>query len=437
MRLTPAAAVAALATVALLPAQEQSSFRFTKVDLKLLEEYEALDQKYENCALVYHDADLEKHLADLAAPLLPRAPLERVKWQFRILRDPMVNAHASPNGSVYLNTGLLARAENDDQVAGVLAHEVTHVVRRDTYIFNRSQRKKAVASEIISVAAAWIPAGNWGVAVAVAAAANVSPLVILDLEYGYSREIEEEADRIGLERLKGAGRDPAQLVRMFEILDDKLEPEPVPRFFLDHPRTKDRIVYLKEAIGLDRDVPARDDPGYADRMRPAILQNIQLDLDSRRFRSAVAAAERLAAAHPEDPVALYWLGESYRALGPREPRLTQEQASDGALRKGYKQTEKRTEAEDDKALAATPEGRKALEANQRKAEEFLRQAASLDASLSGPYFGLGALYQQQGKKEQAVEAYKKCIELSKRPGEKGLAQRRLEGLTKGPQGGGK
>ena len=231
----PAVAVAALAAVLPLHAQEKSvfSFTFTKVDLKLLEECDALDRKFESSGLVYHDAGLEKHLADLAAPLLPRAPVDHVKWQFHILRDPMANAFALPNGSVYIDTGLLARAENDDQVAGVLAHEVTHVVNRHTYIFNRSVRKRVVAQEVLSAASAWIPAGSWGVSLTISAAADVGHFAIVDMIYGYSRELEEDADRTGVERMKGAGLDPAQIVRVLEILDDKLEPEPVPPFLLE------------------------------------------------------------------------------------------------------------------------------------------------------------------------------------------------------------
>src|SRR6266536_343005 len=109
MRLIPIAAVAALATVALLPARGQSQppFVFNKADLKLLKECEALDEQFEKRALVYHDAALERHLTGLTAPLLPTAPLEHVEWKFRILRDPMPNAFGLPNGSVYIDTGLL------------------------------------------------------------------------------------------------------------------------------------------------------------------------------------------------------------------------------------------------------------------------------------------------------------------------------------------
>src|SRR5260370_41033350 len=95
MRRILATAVALVSAAAVTPAvsgQSQTPFTFTKVDLKLLEESEALDRQFEKRALVYHDAALEKHFTDPAAPLLPGTPLEHVRWKFRILRAPTLNA---------------------------------------------------------------------------------------------------------------------------------------------------------------------------------------------------------------------------------------------------------------------------------------------------------------------------------------------------------
>lgn len=267
----------------------------------------------------------------------------------------------------------------------------------------------------------------------VAAAANMSQLAIVAMVYGYSRQLEEEADRNTVDRVRQAGRDPMQIVRMFAIMDQRLEPEPVPFFFSTHPKIKDRIGYLKGVLGADRDVAPASDGGYLDRTRGVLLQNIQLDLDTRRFRSAVAAGERLVAAHPDDPVALFWLGESYRSLGPRQPRLTERELTDAGLRTGYRQTVHRTEEEDTKSLSGTPEGRAALQANQRKAEELLQRASAIDPSLPDTYFGLGTLYAQQGKPEEAISAYRKYIDLTKQPAAKERAGRRIEELNKRSQ----
>jgi predicted Zn-dependent protease len=256
---------------------------------------------------------------------------------------------------------------------------------------------------------------------------------MVTMVYGYSRELEAEADHRAVDRLTQAGRDPRQMIRMFAILDDKLEPVPVPRFFNDHPKTKDRIAYLKKSLGVSEDIGPAIDKSYTERMRPAIVQNIQLDLDGRLFRSAVAGAERLAAAYPNDAQALYRLGESYLSLGPRRTRLTEAELTDAALRRNYGRTRKLTEDEDTKALAALPEGRAEMEANWRKAEEAFQKAAALDPSLPEPQFGLGSLYQQMGKAELAIAAYRRSAELSTKPAERQRAERRIAELAKRQQ----
>jgi predicted Zn-dependent protease len=399
--------------------------------LTLLAECDALDRQLENRALVYRDAGLEKYLAGLAAGMLPDGPLEHVAWKFHILRDPMVNAMALPNGSIYVDSGLLARAESDEEVAGVLAHEITHVTNRHTYLFNRSLRKKTVAAEVIRVAT-WIPAG--GAASVVAVAAAMSQTAILATIYGYSRKIEEEADRLGVERINRAGRNPAQLVRLFEILDEKLEPEPVPLFH-DHPTIKDRIAYLTKLVDTTPHAAAAD-AGYVQRLRAVILQNVQLDLDSRRFRSALAGAERLGAAFPDEAAIVSQVAECYRLLGPRAPRLTKRQLTDDGMNSAYKQTVKRTEEDDTKMLAATPEGGAALATNQRKAEELFRKAATMDSLLADPYFGLGALYEQQNKIDAAESAYRKYVALSTSMAAKERGERRIEALKQAAGKGG-
>jgi predicted Zn-dependent protease len=430
MRLALAVAVAGLATVALLPAQGRSQlpFAFNKVDLKLLEECEALDRQFDKRALIYRDAGLDKYLTDLATPLLPSAPLEHVQWKFRILRDPAVNAFGLPNGSIYVDSGLLARAENDDQVSARLAQEIAHVVSRDCYRLNRSLRGKFVVAEIAEIGA--LPAfGVVGETTAILLAGNRDRDAVMAAIVGYPRAYEREADQTAVRQLQRTGRDPAQLVRLTLIVDDKLEPEPV-SFWKDPPNPKERIANLKVLAGLDHDPAGGSDGGYLDRMRAAILQNIQLDLDTRRFRSAVAGAERLVAAHPDDAVALFWLGESYRCLGPHQEKLTAAESTKEGMRSSYWQATGQTEQDEANRLMGTPEGGAALRAHQARSEELFRKAADADPSLPDPYFGLGSLYQQQGKKEQAIQAYRKYIELCKQPADIERARRRIEDLMK-------
>lgn len=430
MRVISAAVVATLATAALLHAQgrPQPPFTFNKVDLKLLEECNALDRQFEKRALVHHDPALEKYLAGLTTPLLPTAPLEHVQWKSWILRDPTVNAFGLPNGSIYISTGLLARAENDDQVIGRLAHEIAHVTNRHAYLFNRTQRKKVVATETVGAASVFL----FGIAapyLVESAAGKPGEVSIMAAIAGYPRAFEQEADESAVQRLKQAGRDPAQLVRLSLLIDDKLEPEPVSSW-KDQPTMKARIAYQLALVGLDKNPGPGGDGGYLDRMKGLILQNIQLDLDTRRFRTAVAGAKRLEAAYPNDAVSVFWLGESYRLLGPRQERLTERELTPDGMRANYRLTSRRTEQDESNRLANTPEGKAALESNQKESEGLYHKAASIDPTLPEPYFGLGSLYEEQGKREQADETYRRYIDLCHEPTDKERAKRRLEGLMK-------
>jgi len=402
------------------------AFVFTKVDLKLLEESKDIDRDLESRGLVFHDAAVDQRLTAIGRSVLPEGALENVEWQFHVLRDPMVNAFALPNGSIYVNAGLLARAENDDQIAGVLAHEATHVANRHGYLGNRSIRRKTLLLNAASWVT-WLPVG--GVAGQVISwTASAGQIAVVLSVYGYSRELEREADVSGLALVKRAKRNPAQLARMMVLLDEKLEPEPVPILYNDHPRTRQRIDYLKQQLGTSDDPPAAEDRGYILAMRPVILQAVQLQIDCRRFRSAVANVE-LAAAQPGDAANLYLAGEAWRSLGPRRPRLSEHELTNVGLRAGYRASRKLTDDEEVRQLAASDEGRAALQENQANAESFFRRAATLDPAAANPYLGLGALYQDEGRTADALSAYRKFLDLSPGGADRDRVERRVVALS--------
>ncbi|HEX2711755.1 MAG TPA: M48 family metalloprotease, partial [Candidatus Acidoferrales bacterium] len=135
------------------PPPKAQAFTFTQIDLDLLKQVDAFDRYTEEKGWVYNDSATTAYLEKVGLALTPKKTPENVKWRFRVLRDPDVNAFALPNGSIYVNSGLLSRMENEAQLAGVLAHEITHVTNRHTYLQYHSVRKKAVAVNIMIAAA--------------------------------------------------------------------------------------------------------------------------------------------------------------------------------------------------------------------------------------------------------------------------------------------
>jgi predicted Zn-dependent protease len=418
---------------ALLPAAAQSGkppFQFTDVDRKLLAECEALDRQFEKRGLVFHDPAIEKRIGDLGLSLIPSGELEKVTWRFRILRDPAVNAFALPNGSIYVNTGLLTRAESEDQVAGVVAHEIAHVSERHGFQFNRSLRKKSVAMNTVVAVAGWLPFGG-ALGSSLYAALSVSQFAIVISVFGYSRELEAEADTVALDRMRSHGRDVKQMVRMFVLLEERIEPQPEPLLFRTHDKTVKRIETLRTKLGMQGEAPGGNEAAYLPQIRPIVLQNLRLDLDSRRYRSAVATAARLARIAPNDPEALTWLGESYSALGPRKPRLGPDELKYWSQRRAYLDEHDRPEQEQAARLAAKPEGKAALAESRDKAEEAFRKAIAADPSFARAYAGLGMLLQDQGKNAEALTAYRKYLELAGNAPDRLRIERRIESLGKG------
>jgi len=382
-------------------------FTFGKDDLKLLDDSAAIDRQLEQRGLVYHDDRLEKYLSDLVKPILPAVTPDRVEWRFRILREPFIGTMALPNGSVYVNSGLLALLENDDQLAGVLAREITHVSNRDYYLFQRQYRERTMAANVARLSSQVFQPGAY---MAIFLAARyVSPFVMGVTLSGLGRQLERNADENAATLLKTTGRNPAQLARVFELLQERLEPEPLNEISRNRRGFMDRIRNLEAVAGTTVSVQPIDS-AYVVRMHAVICQNIHLDLESRHFRTAAARAKRLIDGEPRVAETWYWMGESYRSLGPRAAEPSAKQQKDWERNEAYYDQLKRTEQEEYNALAATAEGKAALDSNRARASESYEKALALDAAFARAHIGLGMLREQQNRERDAVAEYRKYLE---------------------------
>src|ERR1700752_2958993 len=137
------------APVEATPPPVREEFKFGEVDLEVLEQADLLDIRFERDGLVLADEAANAYLTRIGKSLIPRGlTLENVSWKFRALRDPQPNAFALPNGSIYVTTGLLSLIDNESQLAAIIAHELTHVMRRHTYVQNRADRKKYLTMNV-------------------------------------------------------------------------------------------------------------------------------------------------------------------------------------------------------------------------------------------------------------------------------------------------
>jgi beta-barrel assembly-enhancing protease len=417
--------------------QKNEPFTFTKVDLELLKQCELLDQRLEKEGLVYTDEALNVYLDQIGKTVLPPGlSPENIKWRFRVLRDPEFNAFALPNGSIYLNSGLLSLMENESQLAGVIGHEVAHALNRHGYKHNRSTRKKIFTINLLSVAG-----GAGGAAGAVASAvissvATVSQALLVVSIFGYSRELEKEADLFATKRLFESDSDPKEMINLFNLLHRDYDVENIGYFYIDHPSLEERIAYVNQLIQSN---PSKTiSPEYLSVSRTRYLSKteelarhtVQLAIGNRKFRTALAISQRLVDFNPDSSENLLCLAEAYRSLGPRTIEPTGEEFSSKGRKQALDRKAKMTFAEEEAALMSTPIGKTAWKTNQVNAEEQYRKALELDKNNANAYRGLGMLYERLEKNQQAVELYRKYLEL--RPGalDRTLIQRRVEALEK-------
>ena len=400
-------------------AQEQvnnEQFVFSKVDLQLLSEIKLLDERFEKEGAVYHDPALDAYLTRVGMAVVADKKLENVEWKFRALRDSVPNAFALPNGSIYINTGLLALLDDENQLAAVLAHEVTHVSERHTYLRNRTVRKTVLAINILNTISNWNPiSGTAGIAVSLIA--NISPFMLALSVYGYSRDQEKEADMEGLKIATAAGFVPDGMPNSFRSLQRDIEGEQIGSFYSDHPKLQERVNYTSRSIPADARKLSDDEVKTARTDYLAVMEavdrhNIELAINEGRFRSAVYVSEKLVNLRPNSSDNVFYLAESYRTLGPRNAELTREQLTSGAKKKDAKNRSKRTLEELDAELLKTPAGQEAWKVNSEKAEKLFLRARELNRLNANARRGLGMLYERLNRKDEAANEYAAYLELA-------------------------
>ena len=165
------------------------------------------------------------------------------EFEFYLLADEQtINAFALPGGPTFITTGLLAQLETEGQLAGVLAHELTHVVARHS----AEQIAKAQLTQSLTGAAvlATYDPDNPSTQRTAQVAILVGQLV--NLRFG--RDDELEADRLGVRFMSEAGYDPRAMMRVMEILEAASDGQRPPEFFSTHPNPENRISQIQAAI---------------------------------------------------------------------------------------------------------------------------------------------------------------------------------------------
>jgi len=250
--------------------------------------------------------------------------------------------------------------------------------------------------------------------VAVIAAGALGGVMLTTTVYGYSQDLEREADRNGLEMMSRAGYDPRAMAATFELLDERLEYEPIEGLYRSHPKLKERRAAMQElADAMDtKDRRLGTEADYLSYSAPAVCYNVAADLDSRRARTALARARKLVLWQPRDAGYLVLEGDAYRALGAKTAVPSPDEVEKHGQAEHRKRYFKLTEEEEQQELLAQPGGREQQHANFENAEKQYLAAVRLDGRLADPHRGLGFLYEDEGRAADAIREYHRYLQLA-------------------------
>ena len=191
---------------------------------------------------VVNDKRLTNYVAAMGRRLAQASPAPDYPYTFKVVADPSINAFALPGGPIYAHTGLITAADNEAQVAGVMAHEVGHVVLRHST--NRASKAQIFQIPLL-LAGGYLnrKGGLLGGLAQIGIGFGINSVFMK-----YSRSAEKDADILGARMMAEVGYDPVEMANFFQKLEQAGGGGRMPQFFSDHPNPGNRVRYVSEEL---------------------------------------------------------------------------------------------------------------------------------------------------------------------------------------------
>jgi predicted Zn-dependent protease len=262
-----------------------------------------------NEGVISEDAQLNEYISLLGSQISSHVNDGDYDFEFFVIDDDTINAFAMPGGVIGINTGLLLATENENELAGVIAHEVSHVTQRHIARALYDRQRSSIMTMATVLAAVLIGASSNGSSDAAIGAATAAQAASVQRQINFTRAHEYEADRIGMTLLSEAGFDPAGMASFFEKLArrESVSAGIVPEMLQTHPSGTARIA---EARGRAAQLPRVDHP---DSLRYGLAKARVRVLTARRPQAAMDYYRSIA--DSSDPADRYGLALSFMAIG--------------------------------------------------------------------------------------------------------------------------
>ncbi|MGP8154026.1 MAG: M48 family metalloprotease [Smithella sp.] len=362
---------------------------FTIEDEKKLGK-EFYDQMEQNHLILKNEA-LTNYVTKIGNLIQAQANKVPFEFHFSIIDSDAINAFNTPGGYVYINKGLILAAENEAELAAVIAHELGHANGRHVADMIEKSKKINIATLTAIIAGAFL--GGGGEATAAIAAFSVAGASSLSLKF--TRQHEEEADRLGLSYLVAAGYYPAAMADFLKIMKQyEFFSRTMPSYLETHPGTDVRIFYIESLISTQYPQKGKIKIiGNFSRMQ-ALIPLDQLELNNK-YNERTESLKK----DPDNVDLLY-------SLALVEDQLGQ---TSSALKHYLKALSLSSQDEDvlrDIGLIYIKMGKADL------AQNYLQQAAYLNSNDNEVTFALGKTYLALGNYQKALDCFLKLEPIS-------------------------
>ncbi|MDO9515802.1 MAG: M48 family metalloprotease [Syntrophales bacterium] len=359
---------------------------FTIQDEKKLgkEFYDKLKDK----GVFVNEPKVTGYIEKIGRLLLSHSEKSYFDFTFSVIDSAGINAFATPGGYVYVFKGLIELTEDENQLAGVLAHEIAHIKARHIAQAIEKAQKVNLASLAAILAGAFLGGGSE----MTAAVVGFSTATAASLNLKYSREHEEEADRLGMLYLTQTGYDGEGMLNFLKIMRQyEFYSNSIPSYFLTHPGTSDRIRYLDGLLQTKyKERGLKSIVGRLERIKTILIISREgPDSGIRYFQNALKK-------NPNNADALY-------GLAVIEGRLGETSASFANFHKALSLSPDDADILRDMGISYFNLGKVA------DATDALRKAYRADREDADTILYLGRAYATTGDYPAALELYKEFL----------------------------
>jgi len=269
---------------------------------------------------VIDDPVIVPYVNEIGQRILASLPQQPFKYQFHVINDDIYNAFATPAGHIFVYTGLLNAMQEEEELAGIMGHEIAHVYCR--HISQKIERSKKISMATLAGVAAGVLMGLGGAGEAAGAVTMGSMAAGQTAELAYSRENEMQADQLGVEFLAKAKYNAGGLLEILKKIRSKswFGSDQVPTYLMTHPAVEDRIAFITSWI-----------ESYNEKSKPIPLvkpdefTRVHTRVETRYVEEQVALSslESEVERNPEDPLAHYRYGLVLARIGKRQQAISE------------------------------------------------------------------------------------------------------------------